>query len=319
MMARPTIFAGVLYSGESTFERVIAALEAQVGIDLKLVVIGGFDEAEAHRRLYKIFNDSAADCNYFAKVDADMVLLNSRVLSAAASTLGQDPTLDQISIPVADWLSGENLSGLHIWTSRVRWKLEVPRLFTDQVQSSVRRRLRLPPSEPPLVSHAPDPTAAQAARFAARRALKAGSAASPRESLAYFLILARMLQLGISDKSLARRVAAAAVEFALDEPARAEQFVLTRGSEPSVLDELILVAKSDEAVCERLLRRVENLTIPMKPSGGHKDVRPGAPASKNFARVFGAVNAKRRFTEKHNRQLLDSNLRTHFLRDLNLG
>ncbi len=239
MSPRPIVLAGVLYSGEPTLLQVISALEAQEDIDLRIVMIGGYSEWEANRRLYQTFNDSGTDVDLFVRVDSDMLIQHTRLLAVAHRFLTENATVDHLTFAVRDWLSARDIIGMHIWRSTVRWTGEPPVIHVDLGVTTARRRLVMKRPPFPLVLHAPMPSDLQVARYAARRAIKALTTASdpyPWEWLAAFV------QHALDHPVRERRLAVAAVRYGLDKPDDAHHLVMANGiAEPAMreLEELM--------------------------------------------------------------------------------
>ena len=317
MADRPKVLAGILYSGEPTLSRAIGALEAQQDIDLRIVLIGGFDEWEAHRRLYRTFNETGTDVDMFVKVDADMVIRSERLIAAAFATFRAAEELDQLTINVDDWLSGRSLSGLHVWRGDVRWAESVPHLFTDQVETTVSRKLRIPRSSVSLVSHAPDPSPEQVARFVARRMLKARSVASGRTASRYVDILIAVLEQALLDGASARQIAAAAIELALDQPQEAEEFVLFQQGSPSTLQRLVERTRSDQDltqnVLDRLVRLKEDGLAGVNPRLS-QEVVPQSRSDGRLRKSLGALGGRQRNSEAGEQKPSDESLREIFWR-----
>lgn len=255
MAGRPKVLAGILYSGEPTLPRVIAALEAQRDIDLRIILIGRFNQWEAHRRLYHTFNETGTDVDLFVKVDADMVILHERLLATASAFVSDHDELDRISFGVQDWLSGRPILGMHVWRSSVRWLEEPPPLHTDDARTSVRSHLSLP--EPPctLVLHAPEPSDLQATRYAARRALKA---AHPESNVWTWRRLHGFIEEATADPVPVRRLAVAAVALAFDDAPRMQGFVLEDSDVENTLRTLRGMAEDWPALGERVVEAVRS-------------------------------------------------------------
>ena len=232
MVDRPRVLAGILYSGEPTLSRAIDALEAQQDIDLRIVLFGGFDQWEAHRRLYRTFNETGNDVDMFVKVDADMVILHERLLAVLHAFLSDHEQLDRITVGVHDWLADAPIPGMHVWRSSVRWLEDPPALQTDLARNTVRAKLSYIDSPERLVLHAPDPTDVQAARYAARRTLKATARPNSRWEWAR---LEGLLSRALEDPQPARRIAAAAIRITFDHPDRMQRFVMEQGQVEEII------------------------------------------------------------------------------------
>lgn len=209
----PQVLVGMLHVGEPSVPRVRGLITAQSGVDVELLEIAHLPEREAHARLYAAFD--AADTRFDAvvKVDADMELIEPRLLHAIAVMFRRHSTLDHILLGVDDWFSGRRILGLTAWRRGVRWTSPPPELFTDLPTNTSRNELKVLDPGRPLVLHAADPTDAQAIRYGLHRGLKAVSTgkASRLERLR------DVIEHAAHDPQRGRAVAVAAIALALED------------------------------------------------------------------------------------------------------
>ena len=164
--------AGVLYAGEPSLPRVMRGLEAQVDVELRTVLFGHHPFDEAHRRLYGAFDERRDEHDVLVKVDADMEIVEPRLLFALGTLFRTHPELDMVVLGVDDWLSGERIIGMNAWRGGMRWRAAPSPLFADLPRTDVRSRLKVMDAPRPLVLHATEPSAAQSRRYGAQRGLK---------------------------------------------------------------------------------------------------------------------------------------------------
>lgn len=169
----PTAFVGMLRTDEAQFAAALSAVRSQEGCRVSYEVIGGFEEQEASRRLYSGFNDGVGRFDVRARVDADMVITSPRLLAAAAHLFAEDDRVDTITVGLEDFFTGAEIKGIHLWRREVRWLSMPGALFGDAVFDTSRRTLTVVDLPRPVALHAPEPSAAQSARYGSHRALKA--------------------------------------------------------------------------------------------------------------------------------------------------
>lgn len=172
-MALIRALVGILHVGESSLPKAIASVESQQQVEPIIHLIGHRPKWDAHRELFDHFSAVGGDYELMVKLDADMEILHPRLLAASGDILARHLRVDHIVFGVDDWLSGERIMGISIWRGGVRWETPPPDLFTDLAPSTARDRLKLIDLGRPLVAHAQSPSASQAFRYGAHRALKA--------------------------------------------------------------------------------------------------------------------------------------------------
>lgn len=250
----PSVLVGMLHVGEPSLPRVREYLRAQVDVDVELLEVAHLPEREAHERLYAAFDMADARYDALVKVDADMELVEPRLLHAIALLFRRHQELDHVLLGVDDWFSGRRIQGLAAWRRGVRWTSPPPELFTDLPTNSVRTKLKIMDAGRPLVLHASDPTDEQAARYGLHRGLKAVAAGKASR-------IGRLTELvdhAESDPARGRRIAVAAIDLALENAEMAHRLLDSAGSDESGLREL--VSQSDAAdLFPRTRARIERL------------------------------------------------------------
>lgn len=249
----------MLQTGEQELPAAIQSVEQQQGIENTLVVIGPLPKWEAHRRLFQRFSDDAGNHDLLVKLDADMEILEPRLLSAAALLMRTNRRLDHLVLGVDDWLSTDRIMGLSIWRSGVKWE-PPPDLFTDLAQSDARDRLKLMDCGRPLVAHARNPSEAQAVRYGAHRAAKA-ALSRKRTRLQR---LGRFAEVVAHSPAQQRRLALAAVEATLVDQHLGRRLV--DGDSP-VPDAVMAKLRSRAEELESLVKSVHTLIDAVKRAG----------------------------------------------------
>lgn len=272
-VARPSALAGVLYAGEPSLPRVLAGLEQQRDAELRTVVIGHHPFDEAHRRLYRTFDERRSEHDVMVKVDADMEIVAPRLLSALGHVFLGNPGLDMIVLGVDDWLSGERIMGMNAWRRGIRWRAAPSPLFADLPATDVRTRLKILDAPETLVLHATSPSPAQSRRYGAQRGLKVletlkRSRLERMQDFVRFvvadpaherLIAVAGLEAALTDRDLARRCLFGNEEFSHDDQARIEQ------------------AAADPELCGRTLERLAELEGRVSIQGSGSDRSPTVP------------------------------------------
>jgi hypothetical protein len=205
---------GLLHVGEASLPRVKERIAAQQDVDVELLEIGHLPEREAHRRLYAAFDAAARHHDAVVKVDADMELVEPRLLHAIAMLFQHHRGLDHILLGVDDWFSGERIHGLTAWRRGVRWTSGPPDLFTDLATNSTRTKFKLLDAGRPLVLHAADPTDDQALRYGLHRGLKAVASGRPNR----IGRLAAFVDHAAAHPERGRLLAVASIDLALVDP-----------------------------------------------------------------------------------------------------
>ena len=167
------ILIGTLCSGEQEFPRSLESLETQTYDHWDQFVIRDQPSRQAHDMLHSTFMSRAIDYDLFLKLDADMVFKHAQALEQIVALFREDDDLDHAELAVHDWFSDSLIMGLHVTTSRARWRQSAEQLFVDHkpVIAGVHRQYWEAPA--PLVVHSPDPGPFQAYHFGVHRALKA--------------------------------------------------------------------------------------------------------------------------------------------------
>jgi hypothetical protein len=230
----PSVLVGVLHVGEPSLPRVLDRIGAQVDVDVELLEIGHHPEREAHDLLYRAFDAADPRHDALVKVDADMELVEPRVLHAIGMLFRRHPELDNLVLGVDDWFSGRRIQGMIAWRNGVRWTSPAPELFTDLPDDTARSKLKLIDVGRPLVLHAADPTDEQAVRYGLHRGLKA-MATGKAGRIERLLDVVDHAQ---ASPARGRRLAVAAIGLALEDPTAGTE-LLGRARGDADLDALL--------------------------------------------------------------------------------
>ena len=110
-MGHNRVLVGVLSAGEPSLESSLASIHAQEKVEVEIIHVADRLQFEAHRELFATFDERSADFDLIVKIDADMEILNPRLLTALIAMFQRFPEHDLIPVAVDDWLSGTRISG----------------------------------------------------------------------------------------------------------------------------------------------------------------------------------------------------------------
>lgn len=187
------ILVGTMYRGESAFEACRRSVLEQTHPEVEQRVVEGLPNREAHETLYRSFMEAADAYDLFVKLDADMVLRGADALAEVARYFRRRPGLDHAIFAVRDWLSGELIEGLHVFTGRARWTFPDEDLFVDPGPDAPGGSATVWEAPAPLADHLPEPEPYEAFRFGVHRGLKLRQAGRRRVRFGQFLLQRRVL------------------------------------------------------------------------------------------------------------------------------
>lgn len=178
----PRCLIGTLYTGEKELAASEAALASQSYMNWQRFRIDHKPEAMAHCELYRRFEAESGAFDLFLKIDADMILTDTNVLTRIVHYLGERSRVDHACFAVRDYMSSMLMMGLHVFTPRARWPTPAPKYHPDPNPAIPGMRLEVWDTPAPVAEHASDPSPYQAFHFGAHRTLKAlhGRSASAR-------------------------------------------------------------------------------------------------------------------------------------------
>jgi hypothetical protein len=166
------ILVGTLYSGENEYEDCLASIRKQTFTDYDHLIIADKPELEAHHQLYQTFLDSKDKYELLIKVDADMVLISDHFFEEVVAWFSEDPMLALLSVGVLDFLSGQMINGLQVYSNTVTWNFELDTLYPDVAQISLGCQIYDTKRLAPAAMHSPNPSLLQAFHYGAHRGLK---------------------------------------------------------------------------------------------------------------------------------------------------
>lgn len=131
-MKKFKVLVGVLYCGEADYDECMAAIEAQTGVEVESVVIRDRPNKVAHEELYEAFMQRANAVDFFAKIDADMIVREKDFLAKVGRLFEQTPKARMVTVPVLDYFSGKLIRGLNCFRHDVTWIKSSDAVFVDR-------------------------------------------------------------------------------------------------------------------------------------------------------------------------------------------
>jgi hypothetical protein len=162
-----------LYSGEHEFESCLRSVNVQSYEDREQRVFKNLPNSEAHELLYRTIMTDSRDYDLFFKLDADMVLADSEVLSDLVRVFEGRPDLDHLVVAVTDWMTDDYMIGAHLFSNRVSWRHHHETLYVDPDPAFPGCKLTVDKPARDLILHSSDPEPLQAFHFGAHRGLQA--------------------------------------------------------------------------------------------------------------------------------------------------
>lgn len=126
------VLVGVLYCGEADYEECMAAIQAQTGVEVEVVVIRDRPNKTAHEELYEAFMKRAEAVDFFAKIDADMIVREKDFLAKVGRLFEATPKARMVTVPVLDYFSGKLIRGLNCFRHDVTWSKSWDAVFVDR-------------------------------------------------------------------------------------------------------------------------------------------------------------------------------------------
>jgi len=259
--------AGILYAGEASLKRSLTCLEQQQDIELRTVMFGHHPFADAHQRLYRTFDERRLEHDLLVKVDADMEIIEPRLLHALGMLLRRHPEVDEILVGVEDWLSGERIMGMMAWRRGMRWRDAPSALFADLPATSVRTSLKLMDAPHPLVLHATSPSATQSLRYGAQRGLKV----IETRKLSRWRRMQSFVRFAAANPEPERRLAVVGVEAALTDSELAGRCLYGAARLSSAEQEQLKARSGEPTLFGATLDRLAALESTITPSGTGAD------------------------------------------------
>lgn len=168
----PKIMVLTLHSGENEFEDLCKSLDTQTHTNWDHRVFRGLGNQEGHKALYTCIMDNQKDFDLFVKVDADMMFSRPEVLRDIIQEFRDRPTLDHYIVACQDFMTGDDIIGVHTFSNRVNWVTSGQGIFNDPdpIRPGTRKIITSPKIS--YFHHASNPSSLQAFHFGAHRALK---------------------------------------------------------------------------------------------------------------------------------------------------
>ncbi|WP_148042290.1 tetratricopeptide repeat protein [Pseudomethylobacillus aquaticus] len=166
---QPRVLVGILYSGEHEYAACLAMLAAQTFENHQHFVIEHLPNKLAHDTLYASFMQHAAECDYFLKLDADM-LFDTQHSFAEMLEFCQKHTLAHLFAWVYDCPSQINIPGIQMFASSTRWLGSDEQLNVDYPPKLAGKSAVV--TDQHWIDHMPDPDDYQYFRYGVHKALK---------------------------------------------------------------------------------------------------------------------------------------------------
>jgi len=123
------ILIGILRSKENEFDICIEKLKAQSYSNFEFFVIENLPNKLAHDELYTKFMNNSANCDYFLKLDADMVFVEKDSLYKMIALF--DQPIGHIMFYVNDVPSSLKIPGIQMFRSDITWTFNNDNLRVD--------------------------------------------------------------------------------------------------------------------------------------------------------------------------------------------
>ncbi|MCC5976050.1 MAG: hypothetical protein JJT81_18645, partial [Rubellimicrobium sp.] len=132
----------------------------------------GMGNLQAQAALYGCIMQRAKDFDLFIKLDADMAFASEDTLARVIDEFRARPTMDHFIVDCNDYMTGEQILGVHTFSGRVKWESNGRGIFNDPSPKRPGSRTIVRKPETPYFTHAANPSSLQAFHFGAHRALK---------------------------------------------------------------------------------------------------------------------------------------------------
>lgn len=175
------ILIGVLHSHEPQLEDCIRSIENQLySYDYNYFILSGLNKLEAHDALYSKFMAESDNYDLFVKLDADMIIERQDFFQFIYSIFHNDTKLDWLRLLIYDHFLNQNISGLNIYRSSVKWTKNINNYFTDRVmiKATIRKDLGIDPTTI-WITHCKSASMYQAFNFGFHRGVKSSLLGDP--------------------------------------------------------------------------------------------------------------------------------------------
>lgn len=169
------LLIGTLKTIENEFEECCKSINYQLYKKFDHIVIENLGDAEAHDKLYSTFQNNSDKFDLLIKIDADMVIADTKLFSKIVKEFEENERLDRLFIHCYDHFVGENLGGVNVYRNTVKWQRNEDNFFTDRghLEDTIRETKSWNvPEDKPLIHHCPNPSNYQAFHFGLHRMMK---------------------------------------------------------------------------------------------------------------------------------------------------
>ncbi len=163
------ILIGILKSKENEFDICIEKLKAQSYSNFDFFVIENKPNKLAHDELYSRFMANSVNCDYFLKLDADMVFVEKDSLDQMMNLF--DHSINHIMFYVNDIPSSLKIPGIQMFRSNVTWTFNDEDLNVDYPPNIQNGSSKLY-TNLNLINHMPCPNDYQLFVYGIHKALK---------------------------------------------------------------------------------------------------------------------------------------------------
>ena len=149
------VLVGMLYSGESEYEQAKKSLLNQKHPNIQFFEICNLPNKQAHDLLYKTFMSKADECDFYLKLDADMVLAHDEVITEMVNTAKLYDSAHLFAY-VKDCPSDLMIPGIQMFRSDSKWTGSQEQLNGDYLPKLFGKSTTLVDKE--WILHMPDPS-----------------------------------------------------------------------------------------------------------------------------------------------------------------
>lgn len=170
------LLVATLKTIEQEFEMCCESIKSQEYSNYDHIVIENMRKAEAHDKLYGMFQNSSDQYDLLIKIDADMVIDDINLFKKVVEEFVENERLDHLIVPVYDHFIKMNIDGVNVYRNTVKWQPNEDNYYTDrgQVDNTIMDCKRWTVNESmPIIHHCPNPSSFQSFHYGMHRAIKA--------------------------------------------------------------------------------------------------------------------------------------------------
>ena len=163
-----------LYCGESGYDACKKSVVGQTYDNaIDHIFIENLPNLEAHKVCYQTIMDQADKYDLFIKLDADMAFTRESAVEDIVNYWHDQNNPDHMVFAVHDYLSNQNIIGIHVFSNNCRWELNNHNpLFVDPNPTHTGQRTKTYSQPAPFASHLRNPTDAEAYSYGLHRGIK---------------------------------------------------------------------------------------------------------------------------------------------------